>query len=270
MIQIVVAGNATIDVIVLTNAEKISDDEIIVSSNGIEERIRIKDPSLRRGYKHHVDPEIVQKIKALQHHMQPGGGDYHSVTGMRRLPDVGNKLGLHYMDVSIPHSLVVEGLREHNINYHFFSEREVPIHGVIGLDSDRIILKVDQSPISKPDDKNIRVAKQVISNSASLLVTGVKDISYLEKYLNIAQECKVPVYAGVSTSLERDFVFERVLPIARDILNYDEIPFLQGINYEMDRKSKMELTLDTIRQIRLENNHSMPIFSTCGENGAYG
>ncbi|MFH1642254.1 MAG: hypothetical protein ABIC04_05115, partial [Nanoarchaeota archaeon] len=46
--------------------------------------------------------------------------------------------------------------------------------------------------------------------------------------------------------------------------------FLQGINYEMDRKSKMELTLDTIRQIRLENNHSMPIFSTCGENGAYG
>jgi sugar/nucleoside kinase (ribokinase family) len=269
MVKIVIAGNATIDAIVHGKAKKISRDMIEVSSEDVRERFRIEDPPIKSGYKHRVNQNIVQKVEALWHRMQPGGGGYNSGTAIRNLPDIGSELELHYVDVSIPHHLIEKGLRKSEITSHFFFERDVPVNAIISFDGDRVIFKGYQLGRVEPDESKIRDIRRIIKDSDSLLVSGVKDTLYLESYIATAKQYNVPVYAVVGTSLDKEFLIKTVLPNSNNILNYDEIPWIHGITEEMDEKSRMELALDTIRQIRSDINHLMPIYATLGKNGAY-
>lgn len=268
MSKITVAGNATIDAIILGEGEIIRENTVRVTSFGRSEMFRVEDPPIRRGYKHRVNQNVAQKVEGLMHLMQPGGGGYNCATAMCNIPDVGAELELTYIDVSIPHHLINKGLDEYNINQQFFLQRDVPYHAVVGVDGDRIIFKGPGLGRVDPDEKQIKKIERIVSESDSLLIVGVKDPHYYGQYIKSAKQNNVPVYAVVSTSMEKDFVLKNILPNVRCILNWDEIPFLYDITEELDDQSKMELTLDTMRQIRFGINPTMPIVVTAGEKGA--
>ncbi len=269
MLKITVAGNATIDALIEGEVVTALYDTITVESDGVKETFRVEDPPVEQGRKHRINQNIVEKVLSLWHRMLPGGGGYNSVTGMRQLEDIGSELELSYLDVSIPHHLVQKELRRAGIDPHFFWQRDIPFNAIIGWKGDKFVLKGPALGRVEPDEEHIAEAREVISGSDSLLINSVKDPRYLEKYVEIAGEMGVPAYVVITTSQEPEFVSKHLLPNAICILNYDEIPFLHGKSEPMDEKSRMELALDTVRQIRSEHDTAKPIFVTLGKNGAY-
>jgi|TARA_Y100000310_G_scaffold343750_1_gene452836 sugar/nucleoside kinase (ribokinase family) len=267
--KIVVVGNATLDVLV-RGTISIEEDSIIIAADGIVQTFHVEDPPIRAGHKHRVNENIAQKVRSLWHRIEPGGGGFNSATSIKKIPSIGADLDLIYMDVSTPDPLIVESLRAHYIQSHFFYQRDVPVNAVIGWRDDKIVLKGPQLGRVQPDQRLILEAADLISGSNAILVNSIKDPKYFDEYFRISQEQGIPMYMVVTSSLDKDFIFERVLPKTIPILNYDELPNLLGARGDMDEESKMQFALETLRQIRKDGiNRDKPIYVTLGKNGAY-
>ncbi len=266
--KIAVAGNATIDAIILGEARIIGEDAVQVVSDGKSEVFQIEDPPVRPGFKHRVNQNIAQKVAALWHRMQPGGGGYNSIIAMQNLPGIDAELALTYIDVSIPHHLIQRGLDAHNIAAQFFLERDVPYNAIVEIGGDRSIFKGPSLGRVAPDEEQARRIERIICGNDALLITGVKDVGYYETYIKNAAQRNIPIYAVVSTSADKDFVFTHVLPNVRCIFSWDEVPFLYGINKQLDEKEKTELAFDAISMIRHKIMSNIPVYITLGKNGA--
>lgn len=272
--KIVVGGNATLDVFVLENARSsitIEDKKVrIVAENGEIVEFRVEDPPIKAGRKHRVNQNIAEAVKPLWHRFEPGGGGYNSVVAMRKLPWIGSDLALTYIDVSIPAPLIVEGLKGCDIDSHFFYQRGIPINLIIGCREDKIILKGPQLGRVEPVEKNIREAEKCMYKSNALLINSWKDPRYVEEYIKITQKYGVPVYCTITSSMDKEFTLEYILPRVRAILNYDEMPELFGGNSDLDEKSRLEFALETLIKIRKDSiNTDKPLFVTLGRHGAY-
>ena len=284
--RIVVGGNATLDYIVdgsiYVQGEK--EDTVIVDSQGMVEKFKVADPPIRPGFKHRVNRKLDQDVMELWHCVKPGGGGYHSVTAMQSLPGTENvELDLVYMDVSEPHVKNIKGLQKYGVKFHFFYQREVPVNAILGWRDDKITLKGPQLDRVEPSNTHIGELEGLLSGSAfrvrepvdfpvvnAVLVNSFKDPAYAEQILRICGEKDIPLYFVITTSLEKDFVYAKVLPNAVGILNYDEIPAIDGINEKLDDQSKLELARETIKKIRIDGiNSTHPIFVTLGKNGVY-
>lgn len=234
---------------------------------------KVEDPPIRQGHKHRVNQNISEKVSHLWHCYKPGGGGYNSVMAMRNLPDIKEELELTYFDVSTPVSLIVKKLREKSIDSRFFYQREVPVNAIIGWREDKIVLKGPQLGRVEPDEKDAIEIIGAIQKSDVFLANSIKDPKYFEIYLDTSRKFNVPVYSVITTSLEPDFVFEKVFtdPNTAIILNYDEIPYLFSESTEkMSEEEKINFAFDALkRKIKSKINLNKPTYITLGKNGVY-
>jgi len=268
-LNIVVVGNATLDAYVQGEVT-VSKKSVSISSGDTVEKFFVEDPPIRAGHKHRVNQNIEQKIRPLLHYYRPGGGGYNSVTAISNLPNIKKELELFYMDVSNVDQLIANGLKQHNINSHFFFQRDIPVNAIIGYRKDKIILKGPQLGRVEPDEDDIKVIYSAISKSDALLINSIKDTKYLEQYLKISKAHNIIPYLVITTSLEWKFAYDKIMPHVKGILNYDELPGLLECNDLTDEQTKMEIALETLRKIRKDGkNKDKPLYVTLGRNGAY-
>ena len=195
---------------------------------------------------------------------------------MRRIHDsntglVPSELELLYMDVSNVDPIIMQRLRNEEIDSHHYVQREVPINLILNYDGDKIVLKGPQLGRVAPLDIQRREAERRIIGSDALLINSVKDPGFVEAYIQIAQKNNVPVYFVVTTSLDWDFVKEKVLPAGTSILNYDELPKLKGSPQVItNAEAKMEYALDALREMLMNvASNRRNAYVTLGKNGVY-
>jgi len=269
-VKIVVAGNATLDLIIEGSVSVIGDNTVIVDSRGILESFRVEDPPIRPGHKHRVNQNIGEKVMPLWHCAQPGGGGYNSATAMQRLPEIEKEIDLAYIDVSTPRPLNIKGLREYGVDPHFFYERDVPANAILKWMGDKITLKGPQLGRVDPNRDHIEEVKKLLSGADAFLINSFKDSGYVDEFIRLKEERNIPTYCAFTASLESDFIYGRVLPQVVGIFNYDEIPVLKGVTKSLDEQAKLEFAKETLKQIRMDGiNSSHPIFMTLGKNGVY-
>ena len=121
--KIVVAGNGALDIYVQGKVVVNGPNVTVSSSDGMAE-FRVEDPPITSGKKHRVDENIGDTVNASNLWIRhvPGGGGFNSIVALRQLEPDSSKLNLTYVDVSIPHISVMEGLRRQRIDrsYHFW------------------------------------------------------------------------------------------------------------------------------------------------------
>ncbi len=271
MKKIVVAGNATLDVFI-SEKPQIEDGNVNFESRKGElvEFIINNPPTTLKGKKVRVEQNLAQDVRPLTHRYEPGGGGYNSIISMRQIMGIGEQLDLMYIDVSIPDSLVMNKLRNLNIDSRFLFQREIPVNLVIGYREDKLILKGPQLGRVSPTEIHLQALEKAIIQSDSFLANSIKDPLYMEQYLKLAEQHNIPFYVVITASLERDFVFKRVLPKVSPLLNYDDLPELLGEGSNLEVRERMELARDAMLKIRKERiNPDKPVIITLGENGAY-
>lgn len=278
--KIVVAGNVAMDAIIDGKAEISADrSSVKIISPAKEVKVdpfdrvtiefQVEDPPITEGHKHRVGQALEERVEVLWHKRTPGGGGYHSVTGMRTFYEP-EKLGLVYIDVSSSNRIINQGLAAKRVRSHFFGERDVPLNAIIGGRGDKIILKGPHLGRFSPSPSEIEEAELHIEGSNAVLINSVKDKGYVEGYIGIANERNIPLYFVVTPSIEDiDFVNEKVLPAGVNILNYDDLVDLYSVKGVIDEQGKMEYALDTIQRLRTDKVTDKNIYVTLGENGAY-
>lgn len=271
MKKIAVAGNATLDVFVKEKAEVDSNKVTFTTIGGkLVEFYIVENPPILPGQKYRVNQNVAADVRQLTHRYSPGGGGFNSIVGMRHLEEIGSLLELVYLDVSSPDSLIVDELRNLGIDHRFFFQRDIPHNLITVLRKKKLILKGPHLGRVGPNERIIEQLERVLSDADSLLINSIKDPRYYEHYIQIAEKNEVPVYAVVTASVDRDFVFEYVIPRVRPIFNYDEIPLLVGEKSDLDEQSRLELARETVTGIRRDGkNKVLPIFVTLGSHGAY-
>lgn len=264
------AGNATLDAFV-HELPNISKDSVKFNDRlgQIIEFKFTKPVSNLSGKKVRVEQNLGSEVRTLTHHYEPGGGGYNSVVAMRNLETIGKLLTLSYLDVSNPDRLVVRPLRSQDITPRFFYERDIPVNLVIGQRRDKLILKGPTLGRVSPSAETVRDIEDLVHNADSMLINSLKDPAYFEEYVRICRG-RIPLYAVVTSSLDSEFTYRRVIPNVRPILNYDESPSVLYTDTEFDEETRLELTREDMRRIRIDKiNEYMPLFATLGRHGMY-
>ncbi|MBI2657661.1 carbohydrate kinase family protein [Candidatus Woesearchaeota archaeon] len=262
---VVVGGSATLDSLI-QGIVRVNGPRITIEYDNAIEHFDVEDPPIRAGHKHRVSQDIGERTRGLLHRIKPGGGGYNSVTALRRLSSTA-ELDLDYVDVSVQDSLVVEGLERYGINYHFFGLRPVPTNAVIGSREDKIVLKGPKLGRIELDAGHRLLIYGLTNSSDAVFLNSAKDKGFVECFLDNDK----PAYFVVTTSLEPDFVVEKMLPRGVCIMNYDDISALFGTDTSAyDDKAKMEMAFEMIKRIRIDGiNPDRNLYVTLGKNGVY-
>lgn len=291
--RIIVFGNGTLDIYVVAEVQigvsrDVNDNVIaenakvsIKSDWGSAEFI-VEDPPIVPGNKHRVneDLETIVMGSGLLHRYAPGGGGINTITALKQLQDghelLSIDLDLTYLDVSNPDWRVVEGLRRAEITKtYYFWRREMPTNLVLKLEDDRIVLKGPQLRRYSPRPSDAERIEQYVAGSDALFINGAKDQGYVELFIQIAQQFKVPVVTEITPSLPWSFAYEKVLPSGMVVLNYEDLAEMKGLKSQIDtqatsrkeaRRAYIDLALETLEDFR-RLNPDKDAFITLGPHG---
>jgi sugar/nucleoside kinase (ribokinase family) len=276
--KITVYGNATLDAHVVGPHKIIGEDRVIISDGLHEMTLQVDNPPIFEDRKTRVNQRLDQVVGQLLHRYQPGGGGLNSVLKLREMHKSGNApqgagLDLVYIDVSDPHRYAIRRLRKEKIGSNFLYEREIPVNVVLGVGSDRLVLKGPSLGRLEPDDDVSWEIAEHIKNSNAVLVNSAKDPKYAEIFIKYGKQYNVPMFFAATDSLEWEFVYEHILPGSTIILNYDDLAELHGLGYNAGiegRTERMVHSLATLGQIREERlSPDKKAYVTLGSNGVY-
>lgn len=273
-LKLFVAGNATLDA-EINGSVSVQGSKIVATSGKFTREIKVEDGPIRRGHKHRYDGDIEAKIRGLMSQLGPGGGGVNLITAISQFADIRYQPELVYVDVSKPDhptdSLIKEHLDEYGVLYEFFGLRDVPINALFSWRGDKIIVK------GKPLDRSIQLTEKhqatidrLVEGSKTVTINGAKDTRFVEFILEAAQKRNIPVYFGITPSLEPDFVFKRLFPYGDSVISDEDLVTIFGEKpTKLDDVQLMERAVEYTRRIkaeRLNNGHILMV--TCGSNGA--
>jgi sugar/nucleoside kinase (ribokinase family) len=271
---IVVAGNATLDVLVQSQIQHDDKEiELTDSGSGYSVKFRVLDPPITPGHKHRVEHRIDIEVSRLWHKIAPGGGGVNSALGIKKLHDFGFDANIKYIDVSNQDSRIKDTLLEHGINeIEFFERRAVPYNLVVGGRRDKVVLKGPVLGVYEPRKHDHDIINRFFRNIDGLLINSPKDPRYVEAYLERVLPEKVPVYSVITTSLtmrDKDFVFQKLVPQSRAIMNFDELPEIYGLKEKLSEDDKLKFAAEKLQELRKSVSHTNPLIITLGRHGVY-
>ena len=271
----VIAGNATLDTHILDATVSVVPPNIVrITSGGVTEKFVIADGPIKPGYKHRVDEDIVLKVLRLVHQFRAGGGGYNQTVAFRTISTdqfSRSNFELVYVDVSQPHPIVEQELKDVHAGYHFLNlPRSLPYNLVVGGKNDRYLLKGRQLPRMELQDSHRATIDDLVEGSAAVVVNSAKDPSFVEALISSAEKRDIPMYFVVTDSLPKDFILTRMMPHGPAIMNDEDITSIFGYKpTELDEEQRMQLALELMRKTRMDypNQHDMHV--TLGRHGAF-
>ncbi|MAG92043.1 hypothetical protein CMO83_05185 [Candidatus Woesearchaeota archaeon] len=275
-LNMTVAGNAALDADLEGIVEIELPDSVTVTSGSFFRDFIVEDGPITHGYKHTVmlDASSYQRgmedyIRGLKFQLKPGGGNINTAVSLIARSDFDSDVRITILDMSQNDPVITHHLDDSEILHHFFGYRPSPVNAVIGGHHDKIILKGPRLPRKQLLDEHRAVIDDVIEQSDGLIVNGAKDEDFVEALLQSAQRRNIPVFFMVTPSLDKDFVYERVLPAGVTLFGYEDLVRINGYNpMEFDKAGLRNVALEHMRQIRadsLSNGH--PLIVTLGSGG---
>lgn len=270
--RIVVAGNATIDVIVDEHYDVDEGRTAVTISNeetGVQETVEVMDPPIVPGGKFRIDHPLGGLSRPFWTRDTAGGGGVNSVLAIRQEKGLSGELELSYVDMSQTDPLVVRRLRENTVQEYFMNKREIPINLVIGTGrEDKIILKGPSLRREQLLPYEQDELEQRLRGSDGLLINSVKDPTFAEALINHMNRHDVPGYFVVTTSLPLDFALKHMIPSGFCIFNYDELPLLFGEGRQLSEDERLSYAREKVEELAPHFN-GRPCYVTLGKHGVY-
>ena len=278
-LKIVVAGNATLDAHLEGIVRIEQPNRVVVTSVDnsyyFKRVFEIEDGPITPGYKHRVKIDITayprgleDYIRGLKNQLMPGGGDINTSTSLMNRADFDSDISIIFLDMSQRETLLVTHLNQLGIQHHFFNYRPVPVNAIIGGRDDKLILKGPMLPREKLRDEDKGVIDRLVEDVQGVVINSAKDESFVDALISSAERRDIPLYFMVTPSLDKDFVFTRVLPAGITITSHEDLAKLHGhdpLSYNKDQL--FDMAVQYARQFRKDGFDRYGTFVTLGSNG---
>jgi len=264
-----IVGNAAIDGIIGKKVHvKIGKYNVTLNYNGHRLKIPVEKGPIHSGGKFTATIDFYQKVHDMSRIEQFGGGGYLSSTVLRKI----SEHELFYLDIStpsldtsVPGKSLADRLQSMNTNPYFLSARPLPFNIVIGKREDKIIIK-SRLGTTTFGEYHAYLVNALTKSCDAMLFNSLKDEGLVDLLMKSPKKTKVGV---ITSSLDPDYLLEKVIPNCICQFNYDEFGYVVNPDHKVkgDENTRIESAVESIKRIRKDYNQHDHIYITLGKNG---
>ncbi len=271
---VVFIGQKTLDIYLLGAETCIDGSKVTLSSGAVSKTFRLKDGPITEGKDKYStdDPLDFRGFETIE---VWGGGVQNALEGYMRANNHDGH-GIYLFDMSpsdvIAGNIFGEMLYERGAECSFYDYRPTPRNLVLIPDGrvGKTIIRGGGGP--KPPNRSLQSdheynLRQKAGRGHAIFLNSMRDPFIAEIIMEEAGE-NPNLYAVLTTSLEWDFVRDRVLGYVTPVFNYDELCQLLDDEVRGDENDRIGYAIENIRRIRKDRlNEHHDIHVTLGRNG---
>lgn len=271
---ILVSGNAALDHILLPDSFSYEANRLRFSVNGTAKEVEVGEPSVIVGGKHRLKGSTIDDVlDGLSPQVIPGGDGLISAVALRRMG-----YDVAYADASRftgEFSQIAEMLQGIGIKVLAYGFRDPPRNIVLelclaGIDDTVVLRQGKLERVGRLQPEYASRIGDIASSSSVVLGSSLKDPDLARIMRDAAISANVPLVMGLTTSLERGFMLDEMVPFGILTLNRAHLEmFGERLNYQHNGGSGERRTVNLIQAMRRRMPSGYPLFVMDGVGKAF-